>query len=920
MLGLTASLLLLCAPQARALRDERVLKLVAQRSALNLTNAVKTEEDESEEETNSFLATLSEGERSYFETPGTVHHAGFNPVLYNGATSERWAHFLSKQSESRKVASKTQAQRPASPAVSGPPPGVLGRRALGVTFRSLMSCGTRDCCAQQCLRASECTAWEFVTDSSSENYKFCFLKKRPDGSDAGPATPLSKTLVPAEGFAAGVIPGRGSVSVATKPLPEPTARPWFCVASKTLNTVRGPFETLADAKRVLNTNIGRPFSVQMICEMNEQGPKVDPRVVGGQRQADRLDAGFESWWSGWQDIKIMNQMCRSDAFCARNREGRFVRVEPTYAPTRYPTQYTFEPTREPTDAPTRAPTDAPSPSPTRRPTPPSRAPTRAPTRPPWFCVANLMTRAVSGPFFLRENAVKELNRRAGGSTNPQMLCEMTEAGPRADPARVGAVFASPTAASVNNTAAFGEQAWWANAKQVAAMNELCRNSRSCMQRKPTMRPTPAPSPAPTRRPTAAPTRGPWFCVARMDANTVTGPFVTLAEAKNELGSQKGSQQNRQLICEMDGYGPKVDPRVVGGQRQAAGPAAGFARFWTGDTDIAIMNSMCQLSVPCSRNAPTRQPTPVRSSASNSSFATKASPKSQLEARPWFCVARLESKSVAGPFETLAQAKNVLNRVEGSRDRPQMVCEMSARGAKENPAVVGGENQGAGLVAGFGKWWKGWQDIKAMNKLCLAHAECATGNNMKPAPSMASSSATTTKKAQPKHKKVRRRRKKLPQSGELGHARYACGDDGECDFSKNRHICMHIFRNGSQTGLPLDFWNATGQQKKRVAWLKRSERFEKPSWCVSLKEAYQYTCQGGVESRPCDCKLYDCLGTDVCYFDAYMLTRSGYPASQPYVQRCFRTCCSSEVRRCHALFLLQGTGDQLDEDGSLVENI
>merc|ERR1719498_1064671 len=77
---------------------------------------------------------------------------------------------------------------------------------------------------------------------------------------------------------------------------------------------------------------------------------------------------------------------------------------------------------------------------------------------------------------------------------------------------------------------------------------------------------------------------------------------------------------------------------------------------------------------------------------------------------WFCVANINRKTVTGPFTTINAAKTELNKLGGGPHNRQMICEMSKSGAKQDPHIVGGQNQGGGARAGFQKWWYGWGDI------------------------------------------------------------------------------------------------------------------------------------------------------------------------------------------------------------------
>mmetsp|Transcript_6883 Transcript_6883/g.16882 ORF Transcript_6883/g.16882 Transcript_6883/m.16882 type:complete len:272 (+) Transcript_6883:104-919(+) len=106
-------------------------------------------------------------------------------------------------------------------------------------------------------------------------------------------------------------------------------------------------------------------------------------------------------------------------------------------------------------------------------------------------------------------------------------------------------------------------------------------------------------------------------------------------------------------------------------------------------------------------APTPKPTPQPTAA----------PTPQPTQGPWFCVARRNGNQVLGPYANLSAAKSELNRFAGNSGNRQMICEMTASGAKSDPHTVGGQNQGAGAAGGFQKWWYNWPDIHGMTAMC-----------------------------------------------------------------------------------------------------------------------------------------------------------------------------------------------------------
>mmetsp|Transcript_79108 Transcript_79108/g.149213 ORF Transcript_79108/g.149213 Transcript_79108/m.149213 type:complete len:1033 (-) Transcript_79108:98-3196(-) len=193
----------------------------------------------------------------------------------------------------------------------------------------------------------------------------------------------------------------------------------------------------------------------------------------------------------------------------------------------------------------------------------------------------------------------------------------------------------------------------------------------------------------------------WLCVASLSKRWVKGPFSDVEAAKAELNKSAGSRHNRQMICEMSKSGAKKDPHRVGGQNQGAGTRAGFQKWWANWRDINSMNSFCNSNDKCKYNG----------------AAPKAPPKS------WYCVAKYHKKNVEGPFADIESAKKELNKEAGTRRNFQMICEMNATGVKKDPHRVGGQNQGAGSVNGFQKYWPNWRYIGRMNGMCNADASC-----------------------------------------------------------------------------------------------------------------------------------------------------------------------------------------------------
>ena len=65
-------------------------------------------------------------------------------------------------------------------------------------------------------------------------------------------------------------------------------------------------------KEYLNKNyeVGAPKPERMVCELRKGKVVEDPHTCGGQNQGDGLTAGFNKYWSDWQDIQRMNDIAQ----------------------------------------------------------------------------------------------------------------------------------------------------------------------------------------------------------------------------------------------------------------------------------------------------------------------------------------------------------------------------------------------------------------------------------------------------------------------------------------------------------------------------------------------------------------------------------------------------------------------------------
>jgi len=229
-------------------------------------------------------------------------------------------------------------------------------------------------------------------------------------------------------------------------------------------------------------------------------------------------------------------------------------------------------------------------------------------------------------------------------------------------------------------------------------------------------------------------------------------FRHLEHAKANLNAEAGSPQNRQMICEMSASGAKPDPHTVGDQNQGAGAAGGFQKWWWDWNDINLMNGICNSNSDCKRGLSTTTTTTV-----------------------WFCVVSVKKNSVTY-FPDLAGANANLNAEAGGPQNRQMICEMSASGAKPDPHTVGGQNQGAGAAGGFQKWWWDWNDINLMNGMCNGNSDCR--NQRKTVPRIEAIvviTTTTTTTTMSWMRRVLTNGNVIALNG--GHSRKWCSDDG-----------------------------------------------------------------------------------------------------------------------------------------------
>ena len=79
---------------------------------------------------------------------------------------------------------------------------------------------------------------------------------------------------------------------------------------------------------------------------------------------------------------------------------------------------------------------------------------------------------------------------------------------------------------------------------------------------------------------------------------------------------------------------------------------------------------------------------------------------------------VQDNNVVGRFNNIEEAKAVLMGINrGNR----LIAEVdSSKKLKRDPHMVGGQNQGMGMRAGFNKYWCGWSCINRLMNLCASY--------------------------------------------------------------------------------------------------------------------------------------------------------------------------------------------------------
>ena len=85
---------------------------------------------------------------------------------------------------------------------------------------------------------------------------------------------------------------------------------------------------------------------------------------------------------------------------------------------------------------------------------------------------------------------------------------------------------------------------------------------------------------------------------------------------------------------------------------------------------------------------------------------------------------VNDKNVVGSYNDIEAAKAVLM---GMNKGNRLIAEVeSPNGLNRDPHIVGGQNQGKGIRAGFNKYWCGWSCINKLMDICASYLSNQTG--------------------------------------------------------------------------------------------------------------------------------------------------------------------------------------------------
>jgi len=175
--------------------------------------------------------------------------------------------------------------------------------------------------------------------------------------------------------------------------------------------------------------------------------------------------------------------------------------------------------------------------------------------------------------------------------------------------------------------------------------------------------------------------------------SVLGAYPKLSVAKKILGRFSPRSKRRRAIFEVRNGKVGKDPRRVGGRRnQGGGMKNGFNKFWWNKNDV---NAMYKSAV------------------------GYLMARSFKKGKPEYYIV-VAGKLVLGETRSLREAKKMLMKYGTKSRRGRCVFEVVNQKVGPDARRVGGQNQAAGLRAGFNTFWHSKKDLGRMYKLAVEY--------------------------------------------------------------------------------------------------------------------------------------------------------------------------------------------------------
>eukprot|EP00435_Cladocopium_sp_Y103_P044919 s331_g12.t1 len=196
------------------------------------------------------------------------------------------------------------------------------------------------------------------------------------------------------------------------------------------------------------------------------------------------------------------------------------------------------------------------------------------------------------------------------------------------------------------------------------------------------------------------------CYIAVAAGSVKGVFLDVEKAKAELDKFPAEAQQPYRMVTAAQYGlVQEDPHSIAGQNQGAGVKAGFNKSWWGWPQIHEMTKIAQ------------------------DYLSTRSKAKQAAVDGEECYIVVAMGAAKGIYTDVEKAKEELNKYPPGASLPLRMVAVAQYGkVLDDPHSIAGQNQGAGMKAGFNKRWQGWEDIRQMNQIAQKYLD---GKRSKP---------------------------------------------------------------------------------------------------------------------------------------------------------------------------------------------